>query len=59
MCIRDRKMKKNLEGILAHHSGRTPQELSDACDRDNFMSPQEAKDFGLIDHVVARPDATT
>ena len=53
------KMKKNLEGILAHHSGRTPQELSDACDRDNFMSPQEAKDFGLIDHVVARPDATT
>ena len=53
------KMKKNLEGILAHHSGRTPQELSDACDRDNFMSPQEAKDFGLIDHVVTRPDATT
>ncbi len=52
------KMKKNLEGILAHHSGRTAQELSDACDRDNFMSPQEAKDFGLIDHVVSRPEAT-
>lgn len=52
------KMKKNLEGILAEHSGRTAQELSDACDRDNFMSPQEAKDFGLIDHVVSRPEAT-
>jgi ATP-dependent Clp protease protease subunit len=49
------KMKKNLEGILAHHSGRTPEELSDACDRDNFMSPDEAKAFGLIDHVVSRP----
>ena len=51
------KMKENLEGILAHHSGRTPQELSDACDRDNFMNPHEAKEFGLIDHVVARPGA--
>ena len=50
------KMKKSLEGILAYHSGRTAQELSDACDRDNFMSPQEALDFGLIDHIVARPE---
>ncbi|MEO0650230.1 MAG: ATP-dependent Clp protease proteolytic subunit [Planctomycetota bacterium] len=49
------KMKKNLEAILAHHAGRTPEELSEACDRDNFMSPEEARDFGLIDHVVARP----
>ena len=48
---------KNLEGILAHHSGRNAEELAAAMDRDNFMSPQEAKDFGLIDHVVTRPDA--
>jgi len=48
------KMKKNLEAILAGHSGRTQEELATACDRDNFMSPQEAKDFGLIDHVVSR-----
>lgn len=50
------KMKKQLEGIMAHHSGRTPEELSAACDRDNFMSPEEAKEFGLIDHIVARAD---
>jgi ATP-dependent Clp protease protease subunit len=50
------KMKKNLEAILAHHSGRSAEELAAAMDRDNFMSPQEAKDFGLIDHVVSRPD---
>ncbi|MFT4647221.1 MAG: ATP-dependent Clp protease protease subunit [Planctomycetota bacterium] len=47
------KMKANLEGILAHHSGRTPQEISDASDRDNFMSPAEALEFGLIDSIVS------
>jgi ATP-dependent Clp protease protease subunit len=56
------KMKKQLEGIMAHHAGRSAEELSEACERDNFMSPEEAKDFGLIDHIVARvedgPDAT-
>ena len=46
------KMKKNLEAIMAGHAGRTPEELAEACDRDNFMSPQEAMDFGLIDHVL-------
>lgn len=48
------KMKKQLEGIMAHHAGRSAEELSEACERDNFMSPEEAKDFGLIDHIVAR-----
>lgn len=57
------KMKKQLEGIMAHHAGRSAEELSEACERDNFMSPEEAKDFGLIDHIVARvedsPEAAT
>lgn len=52
------KMKKQLEGILAGHAGRTAEELAEACDRDNFMSPEEAKTFGLIDHIVARADAS-
>ena len=46
------KMKKKLEAIMAGHAGRTPEELAEACDRDNFMSPIEAKEFGLIDHVL-------
>ena len=46
------KLKKNLEAIMAGHAGRTPEELAAACERDNFMSPTEAKDFGLIDHVL-------
>lgn len=57
------KMKKQLEGIMAQHAGRTAEELSEACERDNFMSPEEAKEFGLIDHIVARvedvPEATS
>ena len=48
------KMKQSLEEILSKHSGKSPKEVSKACDRDNFMSPQEALDFGLIDHIVAR-----
>jgi len=46
------KTKKRLEEIIAHHSGRTAEEVSKASERDNFMSPEEAKEFGLIDDVV-------
>jgi ATP-dependent Clp protease protease subunit len=57
------KMKKQREGLMAHHAGRSAEELSEACERDNFRSPEEAKDFGLIDHIVARvedgPDAAS
>ena len=53
------KLKKQLEAIMAGHAGRTPEELAIACDRDNFMSPEEAKAFGLIDHVLTaeKPEA--
>lgn len=46
------KTKKKLEEILSHHTGKTPEEVSKASERDNFMSPEEAKAFGLIDDVV-------
>jgi ATP-dependent Clp protease protease subunit len=32
-------IKNKLEGLLGHHCGRTPEEISEASDRDNFMSP--------------------
>ncbi len=50
------KMKKRLEEILSRHSGKDVEELAKATDRDHFMSAEEARDFGLIDHVVARLD---
>ena len=48
------KMKSMLEDILAKHCGKDAAEISKACERDNFMSPQEAHDFGLIDQIVAK-----
>ena len=50
------KLKKKLEDILAHHSGQSPEEIAQATERDNFLSPEEAKEFGLIDHIVSRPE---
>jgi ATP-dependent Clp protease protease subunit len=48
------KMKKRLEEIIGHHTGKSAEDIAAASDRDNFMNPQEAKDFGLIDHIVSR-----
>ena len=50
------KLKSRLEEILAHHSGKSAKEVAKATERDNFLSPEEAKDFGLIDHIVSRAE---
>lgn len=47
------KMKARLEEILAQHSGKSSKDIAKATERDKFMSPEEAKEFGLIDHIVA------
>ena len=46
------KLKGRLEAILAHHTGKSAKDVAKATDRDNFLSPDEAKEFGLIDHIV-------
>lgn len=51
------KLKHTLEGILAKHSGKPQAEVARACERDNFMSPEDAKAFGLIDNIVAKAPA--
>ncbi len=45
-------MKKRLNQIYAHHTGKKLSSIEAAMERDNFMSPDEALKFGLIDHVV-------
>ncbi|HXB58916.1 MAG TPA: ATP-dependent Clp protease proteolytic subunit, partial [Candidatus Acidoferrales bacterium] len=45
--------KDRLNAILAKHSGRTLDQIEKSTDRDNFMSSDEAKDYGLVDNVVA------
>lgn len=44
--------RERLNKILAHHTGQTPERIADDVDRDRFMSPLEAKEYGLIDNVV-------
>src|SRR4029077_9481747 len=46
------KLKQRLNNILATHTGQPIDVVDKACDRDNFMSPEEAKAFGLVDEVV-------
>jgi ATP-dependent Clp protease, protease subunit len=46
------KLKQRLNEILARHTGQSYDVVEKACDRDNFMSPNEAKAFGLVDEVV-------
>jgi len=50
------KLKERLEAILGEHCGKTAKEIAKATERDNFLSPEEAKAFGLIDHIVSRSD---
>jgi len=47
------RMKDTLNQILVKHSGRTMDQIRNDTDRDYFMSGKEARDYGLIDHVIA------
>ena len=47
-------LKKRLNKIYAKHTKKSEDEIKKALERDKFMSPAEAKDFGLIDDVVAK-----
>jgi ATP-dependent Clp protease protease subunit len=47
------RLKQCLNRIIAKHTGQNYETVEKACDRDNFMSPDEAKAFGLVDEVVA------
>jgi ATP-dependent Clp protease protease subunit len=46
------KLKQRLNNILSKHTGQPIDVVDKACDRDNFMSPEEAKAFGIVDEVV-------
>jgi ATP-dependent Clp protease protease subunit len=52
------KMKRRLNEIYVKHTGRTYEEVETSLDRDNFMTADEAKSWGLIDNVItSRVDA--
>jgi ATP-dependent Clp protease protease subunit len=45
------KTKRRLNEIYAKHTGRTYEEVEEKLDRDTFMTAEEAKEWGLVDHV--------
>ncbi|TML87733.1 MAG: ATP-dependent Clp endopeptidase proteolytic subunit ClpP [Actinobacteria bacterium] len=46
-------LKRRLEEIFAHHSGQPLEKVSKDMERDYFMDPEEAKEYGIIDNVIA------
>ncbi|WP_010139167.1 ATP-dependent Clp protease proteolytic subunit [Oceanicola sp. S124] len=51
------RLKERLNRIYVKHTGQDYETVVDALERDNFMSAQEAKDWGLIDEIVDSRDA--
>ena len=48
------KMKKELYNIIAEHSGKPIDQVEKDGDRDFWMTAEEARDYGMIDEVLAR-----
>jgi len=49
------RWRKVLNEVLAQHTGKTPEQIGKDSDRDNFMTPDEALAYGLVDKVVTSP----
>ena len=47
-------LKKRLNEIYSKHTGKSTDDIKKALERDNFMTPESAKEFGLIDEVVEK-----
>ena len=46
------RIKRNLNEILAGNTGKTAEQIKEVSERDNWMTAQEAMDFGLIDKII-------
>jgi ATP-dependent Clp protease protease subunit len=49
-------IKQRLNTMLAHHTGQPYDRIANDTERDFFMSAEEAREYGLIDRVISRPD---
>ncbi|MCB0668693.1 MAG: ATP-dependent Clp protease proteolytic subunit [Saprospiraceae bacterium] len=49
-----KSMRKELYDILANHTGQSYEKVEEDCDRDNWMTANEAKEYGLVDEVLDR-----
>ncbi len=48
------KIKQRLNAILAANTGKTVKEIERDCERDHFMTAEEAKEYGIIDQVITK-----
>jgi ATP-dependent Clp protease protease subunit len=46
------RLKQKLNAIISRHTGKPVEQVEKDCDRDNFMTAEEAKGYGLVDEVV-------
>ena len=51
------RLRDEMNGILASHTGQTKEKIAQDTDRDNYMSSQQAKEYGMIDEVLSRKPA--
>jgi len=51
------KAKRELNGILARHTGQPVENIERDSERDKYFTAQEAKDYGLVDEVIEEPEA--
>jgi len=47
------RWRRTLSGVIARHTGKPEEQVDRDSDRDYYMSAQEAKEYGIVDHVVA------
>lgn len=46
------RTRETLYSMMSDATGKDIDEIADACERDNFLTAEEARDFGLIDHII-------
>jgi ATP-dependent Clp protease, protease subunit len=47
------RMRQEMEGMLAHHTGRSPEQIAQDIERDKILTAESAKEYGIIDAVIA------
>ncbi len=52
------RVREELNQILSHHTGRPMEQIARDTERDNFLSSQQAAEYGLIDQVITRRSVT-
>ena len=46
------RLNRRLLGILAYHTGKTPEQVKEDSSRDNYMTAEQSKEYGLVDHII-------